>query len=226
MTTVVIADDQELVRTGFRLILDLEPDLSVVGEAADGAACVELVARTHPDVVLMDVRMPSVDGLEATRRLQAANSPARILVLTTFDLDKYVYEALRAGASGFLLKDAPREQLIAAIRTVVSGNAPLAPSVTRRLIERFVRTPAPDADLVARLESLSAREREVLRLLSTGLSNAEIASRLFVGDATVKTHVARLLTKLGARDRVQAIVLAYESGFVRPGRASETRDEA
>lgn len=216
MTSVLIADDQRLVRTGFRLILDLEDDLTVVGEASDGAQCISLAATTHPDVVLMDVRMPQMDGIEATRRLTAAGSPARVLVLTTFDLDDYVYEALRAGASGFLLKDAPREQLIAAIRQVAAGESLLAPSVTRRLIERFVHT-STDAALAQRVESLSAREREVFSLIARGRSNAEIARELFVGDATVKTHVARLLGKLEARDRIQAVVLAYESGFVQPG---------
>lgn len=216
MTSVLIADDQRLVRTGFRLILDLEDDMTVVGEASDGAQCISLAATTHPDVVLMDVRMPQMDGIEATRRLTAAGSPARVLVLTTFDLDDYVYEALRAGASGFLLKDAPREQLIAAIRQVAAGESLLAPSVTRRLIERFVHT-STDAALAQRVESLSAREREVFSLIARGRSNAEIARELFVGDATVKTHVARLLSKLEARDRIQAVVLAYESGFVQPG---------
>jgi DNA-binding NarL/FixJ family response regulator len=216
MTSVLIADDQRLVRTGFRLILDLEDDMTVVGEASDGAQCISLAATTHPDVVLMDVRMPQMDGIEATRRLTAAGSPARVLVLTTFDLDDYVYEALRAGASGFLLKDAPREQLIAAIRQVAAGESLLAPSVTRRLIERFVHT-STDAALAQRVESLSAREREVFSLIARGRSNAEIARELFVGDATVKTHVARLLGKLEARDRIQAVVLAYESGFVQPG---------
>ena len=215
MTRIVIADDQELVRTGFRLILDLEPDLEVVGEAPDGDECVRVVARERPDVVLMDVRMPSVDGIEATRRLRAAGAEARVLVLTTFDLDEYVYDALRAGASGFLLKDVPREHLIRSVRTVAEGETLLAPSVTRRLIERFVHAPAPAA--AERLDTLSVREGEVLALLAKGYSNAEIATELFLGEATVKTHVGRLLAKLGARDRVQAVILAYESGFARPG---------
>ena len=216
MIRVLIADDQTLVRTGLRLILDFEPDLEVVGEAADGVECVRRTAELHPDVILMDVRMPIVDGIEATRRLTAAGSSARVLVLTTFDLDEYVYEALRAGAAGFLLKDAPREQLVSAIRQVLDGDALLAPSVTRRLIERFAQPRAPGSAL-ALFHTLSAREQEVLRLLARGWSNAEIARALFLGDATVKTHIARLLAKLGARDRIEAIVRAYESGFILPG---------
>jgi DNA-binding NarL/FixJ family response regulator len=210
---VLIADDQALVRTGFRKILESEPDLEVVGEAADGAEAVERVAILRPDVVLMDIRMPRVDGLQATRRLAGRT---RVLILTTFDIDEYVYEALRAGASGFLLKDAPADQLITGIRVVAQGDSLLAPSVTRRLIEQFARRPPPSArpDTVA---ELTARELEVLRLLARGLSNAEIAHELIIGDATVKTHVARLLQKLGLRDRVQAVVLAYESGLVQPG---------
>lgn len=216
MTTVLLVDDQRLVRTGFKLILDLEPDMTVVGEASDGLECIRLVACEHPDVVLMDIRMPELDGIETTRRLTAASTTAKILVLTTFDLDEYVYEAMRAGASGFLLKDAPREQLTAAIRAVAAGDALLAPSVTRRLIERFVNLSAPggsDRD-ITRL--LTPREVEVLRLLARGGTNAEIARELFVGEATVKTHVARVLGKLGVRDRVQAVILAYESGFIQP----------
>jgi DNA-binding NarL/FixJ family response regulator len=219
VTRVVIADDQQLVRTGFRLILDLEPDMEVVAEAADGQQCLLAVARDQPDVVLMDIRMPVLDGIQTTRRLSESRSRSRVLVLTTFDLDEYVFEALRAGASGFLLKDAPREQLVAAIRQVAAGDALLAPSVTRRLIERFIRTAHADPAVTARLQSLSAREREVLTLIAQGRSNGEIAATLFVGEATVKTHVARMLAKLGVRDRIQAIVLAYESGFVRPGDA-------
>ncbi len=217
MTRVLIADDQQLVRTGFHLILDLEPDMEVVGEAADGQECLRAVAREDPDVVLMDIRMPVLDGIQATRRLTEAGSRARVLVLTTFDLDEYVFEALRAGAAGFLLKDAPREQLLSAIRQVTAGDALLAPSVTRRLIERFVQTSSPDSAVRARLGSLSPREAEVLRLVAQGRTNAEIARELFVTDATVKTHVARMLGKLEARDRIQAIVMAYEGGFVRPG---------
>jgi len=210
---ILIADDQALVRTGFRKILESEPDLEVVGEAGDGAEALERVAVLHPHVVLMDIRMPRVDGLEATRRLAGRT---RVLILTTFDIDEYVYEALRAGASGFLLKDAGADQLIAGIRVVAQGDSLLAPSVTRRLIEQFAQRPSPNArpDTVA---ELTARELEVLRLLARGLSNAEIAQELIIGDATVKTHVARLLQKLGLRDRVQAVVLAYESGLVQPG---------
>ncbi len=216
MTSVVIADDQELVRAGFRLILDLEPGIEVVGEAADGAECLEIVARTHPEVVLMDVQMPVVDGIEATRALVAAGSRSRVLILTTFDIDEYVFEGLRAGASGFLLKDVPRRQLVAAVESVARGETPLASSVTRRLIERFVRTPAAASPTSSRISALSAREREVLGLLATGMTNAEIAKLLFVGEATVKTHVARLLAKIGARDRIQATIIAYESGFISP----------
>ena len=217
MIGVLLCDDQELVRAGFRLILDLEDGIQVVGEASDGASCVQVVARTAPDVVLMDIRMPEVDGLEATRRLVAAGSSARVLVLTTFDVDAYVYDAMSAGASGFLLKDAPREQLVAAIRMVARGESLLAPAVTRRLIERFVAQPPPTTGTPRALKSLSARELEVFGHLARGRSNSEIAARLFVSDATVKTHVARLLTKLGLRDRLQAVILAYESGFLRPG---------
>jgi DNA-binding NarL/FixJ family response regulator len=210
---VLIADDQALVRTGFRKILESEPDLEVVGEAADGAEAVERVAILRPDVVLMDIRMPRVDGLQATRQLAGRT---RVLILTTFDIDEYVYEALRAGASGFLLKDAPADQLVTGIRVVAQGDSLLAPAITRRLIEQFARRPPPSArpDTVA---ELTTRELEVLRLLARGLSNAEIAHELIIGDATVKTHVARLLQKLGLRDRVQAVVLAYESGLVQPG---------
>ncbi|HEU0205391.1 MAG TPA: response regulator transcription factor [Pseudolysinimonas sp.] len=216
MTSVVIADDQQLVRAGFRLILDLEPGIEVVGEAGDGAECLEIVARTHPDVVLMDVQMPGVDGIEATRALVAAGSRSRVLILTTFDIDEYVFEGLRAGASGFLLKDVPRAQLVAAVESVARGETPLASSVTRRLIERFVRTPPATSPTATRIWALSARERQVLELLATGMTNAEIAKRLFVGEATVKTHVARLLPKIGARDRIQATIFAYESGFISP----------
>src|SRR5688572_7108561 len=205
---VLIADDQALVRTGFRKILESEPDLEVVGEAGDGGEAVEAVLRLRPDVVLMDIRMPRLDGLEATRRLAGKT---RVLILTTFDLNEYVYEALRAGASGFLLKDAPADQLVTAIRVVAAGEALLAPSVTRRLIEEFARRPPSNAR-PKQLEALSPRELEVLRLVARGLSNAEIAGELYVGDATVKTHVSRILQKLTLRDRVQAVVLAYESG--------------
>ena len=220
MIETLIVDDQALVRAGFRAILDAEPDISVTGEAADGNEALELIRRVRPDVVLMDVRMPQMDGIEATRQLQREPDPPRVLVLTTFDLDEYVYEAMRAGASGFLLKDVPRDQLIAGVRTVARGDALLAPAVTRRLIERFVRQPAPQTRPSGALESLSARELDVLRLLAQGLSNEEIAQRLFISRATVKTHVASILQKLTLRDRIQAVVLAYESGLIRP--ASET----
>lgn len=217
--TVLICDDQELVRAGFRLILDLEDAVEVVGEAADGQECLRLTAALQPQVVLMDVRMPRLDGIEATRRLVAARSPSRILMLTTFDLDDLVYAAMAAGASGFLLKDVPRDQLIGAIRMVARGESILAPALTRRLIERFVTAPPPMPDGVpAVLDALSEREREVFGLLARGRSNAEIARELFLGEATVKTHVARILTKLSLRDRVQAVVLGYESGYLRPGR--------
>ncbi|HET7356442.1 MAG TPA: response regulator transcription factor [Nocardioidaceae bacterium] len=217
MTQVLLCDDQELVRTGFRLILDLEPDIEVVGEAADGKHCLRMVAQERPDVVLMDVRMPEMDGIEATRRLCEASSTTKVLMLTTFDLDEYVYDAMRAGASGFLLKDAPRAQLVNAVRVIARGESLLAPTVTRRLVERFVALPPPGSGPPAAMASLSDREREVLRLVARGMSNAEIAEELTLGEATVKTHVGRLLAKLGLRDRVQAVVLAYESGFVQPG---------
>jgi DNA-binding NarL/FixJ family response regulator len=217
VTSVLLCDDQELVRAGFRLILDLEPDMEVLGEAGDGKACLRQVAELHPDVVLMDIRMPKMDGIEATRRLVAAGSGSRVLVLTTFDLDEYVYDAMRAGASGFLLKDAPREQMVNAVRVIARGESLLAPAVTRRLVERFVALPPPGSGVPVAMRSLSEREREVLTLLARGLSNVEIADALVLGEATVKTHVGRLLGKLGLRDRVQAVVLAYESGFVRPG---------
>jgi DNA-binding NarL/FixJ family response regulator len=216
---VLIADDQALVRTGFRKILESEPDLEVVGEAGDGGEAVDAALLLRPDVVLMDIRMPRLDGLEATRRLAGKT---RVLVLTTFDLNEYVYEALRAGASGFLLKDAPADQLVTAIRVVAAGEALLAPSITRRLIEEFARRPPSDAR-PAELEALSPRELDVLRLVARGLSNAEIASELYVGDATVKTHVSRILQKLALRDRVQAVVLAYESGLLQPGGADSVR---
>jgi DNA-binding NarL/FixJ family response regulator len=210
---VLIADDQALVRTGFRKIVESEPDLDVVGEAGDGRAAIEQANLLRPDVVLMDIRMPRVDGLEATRRLAGST---RILILTTFDVNEYVYEALRAGASGFLLKDAPAEQLVNGIRVVAEGDALLAPSITRRLVEQFVHRPPPSERPDA-VSELTARELDVLRLLARGLSNAEIADELIVGDATVKTHVARILHKLGLRDRVQAVVTAYECGLVQPG---------
>jgi DNA-binding NarL/FixJ family response regulator len=217
MTRVLIADDQQLVRPGFRLIREMEPGIEVVGEADDGGVCVRLARERRPDVVLMDIRMPRVDGIEATRRLVADGSAARVLILTTFDADEYVYESLRAGAAGFLRKDAPRAQLVSAIRQVADGDALLAPAITRRLIERYAPPASRDPAARRAFAALSAREGEVLRLLTRGLSNGEIAAGLFVGEATVKTHVARILTKLGVRDRVQAVVLAYETGFVRPG---------
>jgi len=212
---VLLADDQALVRAGFRMILKAEPGIDVVGEAGDGAEAVSRVQELAPDVVLMDVRMPEMDGIEATRRIVGGEGAPRVLVLTTFDLDEYVYEALRAGASGFLLKDAPEEQLVAGIRIVAEGGSLFAPAVTRRLIERFAgRAPAA---MPPRLDDLTAREREVLQLVAQGLSNAEIAATLVVSEHTVKTHVAHILRKLDLRDRVQAVVLAYESGVVKPG---------
>jgi DNA-binding NarL/FixJ family response regulator len=216
---VLIADDQALVRAGFRMILEAEEDMEVVGEAADGREAVVEARRLRPDVVLMDVRMPDVDGIDATRRLLGDDgSDAKVVMLTTFDMDEYVYDALRAGASGFLLKDVPPEQLVAGIRAVASGDALLAPSVTRRVIEEFVRRP-PDSMRTAppELAELTARELEVLKLMARGLANAEIAKELFVSETTVKTHVAHVLMKLKLRDRVQAVVFAYESGLVLPG---------
>ena len=212
---VLIADDQALMRAGFRLILQGEPDIEVVGEAADGEAAVEAARRLRPEVALIDVRMPRVDGIEATRRLKQEAPEVRVLILTTYDLDEYVYEALRAGAGGFLLKDAPPEQLIAGIKLVAAGEALLAPSVTRRLIAEFARRapPGPKADL----DALTERERDVLTLVARGLSNAEIADALVVSETTVKTHVGRVLSKLGVRDRVHAVILAYESGVIQPG---------
>ena len=213
---VLIADDQSLVRAGFRLVLENHPDIEVVGEAANGNQAVHAVGRLQPDVVLMDIRMPELDGIAATRQITDLH-PARVLVLTTYDLDEYVYDALQAGASGFLLKDSPPEQLVTAIRVVAGGEALLAPSVTSRLIEQFARNRPGGQAPAPGLDELTARELEVFRLLARGLSNAEIAAQLVVGETTVKTHVARLLGKLGLRDRVQAVVLAYESGLVSPG---------
>jgi DNA-binding NarL/FixJ family response regulator len=212
---VLIADDQALMRAGFRMILEAEPDLEVVGEATNGHEAVTEAGRLRPDVVLMDVRMPEMDGIEATRRIAQAGLPSRVLVLTTFDLDEYVYEALRAGASGFLLKDAGRERLVDAVRTVAAGDALFAPSVLARLVAHYVRRPpAGAAPPQGRLADLSDREAEVLRLVGRGLSNAEIADELVISTATVKTHVRHLLQKLGLRDRVQAVALAYESGLL------------
>jgi DNA-binding NarL/FixJ family response regulator len=216
MIRVLIADDQELVRTGFRVILNAEPDLEVVGEAGDGREAIEAAAALRPDVVLMDIRMPNLDGIEATRRIAAAPGSPRVLILTTFDLDEYVYEALRAGASGFLLKDAGADELLRAVRVIAGGEALLAPSITRRLIEDYAQRP-PRRGQPAQLAELTPRELEVLRLVARGLSNADIARELVVGDATVKTHVARIFSKLDLHDRAQAVVLAYETGLVQPG---------
>jgi len=218
---VLIADDQALVRAGFRMILDAEEDIDVIGEAADGHEAVEQARRLEPDVVLMDIRMPELDGIEATRQVVATGGeiPPRVLMLTTFDLNEYVYEALRAGASGFLLKDVPPEELAAGIRVVARGDALLAPSITRRLIHEFARA-APASGPPRGFDELTAREVEVFKLVARGLSNAEIAAELIVSETTVKTHVARLLMKLGLRDRVQAVVLAYESGVAVPGGTS------
>ena len=218
---VLVVDDQPLIRAGFHKMVEARPDLEVVGEAADGAEAVAQARRLGPDVVLMDVRMPVMDGLEATRQLAGPGvaNPTKVLILTTFDLDEYVYEALRAGASGFLLKDAPPEELAAAIRVIAAGEALLAPSVTRRLIQRFADQPAPKTVDAKSLGRLTDRETEVLRLVARGLSNAQIAAELVVSETTVKSHVAHLLMKLGLHDRVQAVVLAYETGFVQPGSA-------
>jgi len=214
---VVIADDQDLVREGLRMMLEAEGDIEVVAEAGNGNEALA-AARIHdPDVVLMDVRMPELDGLEATARLVSSGARTRILVLTTFDLDEYVYRAMKGGASGFLLKDATREQLAAAVRTVAAGDSLLAPAITQRLIEDFCRRPPPSAALPDSTRDLSPRELDVFRLVAEGLSNAEIADRLVLSEATIKSHVARILSKLELRDRVQAVVLAYESGLVRPG---------
>ncbi len=220
---VLIVDDQALVRAGFRMILESEPGIEIVGEASDGLEALERAREHAPDVVLMDIRMPNLDGLEATRRLVGGGYDGlRVLMLTTFDLDEYVYEALRAGASGFLLKDTPPEQLVAAIQVIASGDALLSPTITKRVIEEFIRRPPSTLEtaLPAALGELTARELEVLGFMARGLSNAEIAKDLFVSETTVKTHVARILMKLDLRDRVQAVVYAYESGLVQPGGAA------
>jgi DNA-binding NarL/FixJ family response regulator len=217
---ILIADDQALVRAGFKMILDAEDDLEVVGEAVDGLQAVEMCRRLAPDVVLMDIRMPELDGIEATRRVVSADgSTVRVLMLTTFDLNEYVYEALRAGASGFLLKDVPPEQLAAGIRVVAGGEALLAPSITKRLIQEFAEVAPAMPEPPKGMDELTARELEVFKLVARGLSNAEIAAELIVSETTVKTHVARMLMKLGLRDRVQAVVLAYEHGVAIPGQA-------
>jgi DNA-binding NarL/FixJ family response regulator len=223
---VLIADDQALVRAGFRMVLEVEDDIAVVGEAANGEQAIHSAQRLKPDVVLMDIRMPDLDGIAATRRIASADQGPtgprpRVLILTTFDLDEYVYDALGAGASGFLLKDSPPEQLVSAIRVVAGGESLLAPSVTSRLIEQFARTRGRDLQPPPGIDELTSRELEVFTLIARGLSNAEIADALVVSDSTVKTHVARVLTKLGLRDRVQAVVLAYESGLVTPGQSAE-----
>jgi DNA-binding NarL/FixJ family response regulator len=217
LTSVLLADDQALVRGGFKLILDAQDDLDVVGEAGDGRAAIEAARSLRPDVVLMDVRMPELDGIAATRVIVSAQLAKHVLVLTTFDEDRIVWDAMAAGASGFLLKTAPPMQLVDAVRTVAAGEALLAPTVTRRLIEEFVRRPPPGDAAPERLAALTEREREVMALIARGLSNGEIAERLYLSGATVKTHVNRILGKLDLRDRVQAVVLAYETGLVRPG---------
>ena len=217
MTSVLIADDQAMIRTGLRKILEAETDLQVVAEAADGAEAAGEAVRLRPDVVLMDIRMPVLDGIEATRRITRTVPATRVLILTTFGLDTYVFDALRSGASGFMLKDAPPEELVAAVRIVAAGDALLAPAVTRSVVEEFVRAPAATPAEPQGLDELTPREREVLDLLARGLSNPEICSELVISEATAKTHVARILQKLDLRDRVQAVIYAYESGLVRPG---------
>jgi len=214
---VLVVDDQELVRAGFVKLIESEPEVRVVGEAADGLEAVEAATRTRCDIVLMDIRMPNLDGLEATRRICAKSDPPRVLVLTTYDLDEHVFEALKAGAGGFLLKDAPADQLLAGIRVVAAGEALLAPAVTRRLIEEFARRPAPPPEGPSELAKLTPRERQILALIARGLSNSEIAADLVLAESTVKSHVGSIFMKLDLRDRVQAVVLAYETGLVRPG---------
>ena len=220
MIRVLIADDQELVRSGFAMILEAEADITVVGEAEDGHAALAASGQLNTDVVLMDIRMPGLDGIEATRRLRATAGPQpKILILTTFDLDEYLYEAMKSGASGFLLKDAPKHELIHAVRSVAAGDALLAPALTRRLIEQYVRRPPPGARGTAELAALTERELEVLRCLGRGETNAEIAAELYLSQATIRTHVSHILAKLGLRDRVQAVVLAYETGLIQPGQS-------
>ena len=214
---VLIVDDQALIRAGFRMILDAQPDLEVVGEAADGSTAIDAVRTLRPDVVLMDIRMPGVDGIEATRRLTELDVPSKIVILTTYDLDEYVFDALAAGASGFLLKHVPPEELVHGVRVAASGDALLAPSITKRLIEEFAKHRAPVRAGGTDLHTLTDREQEVIRLLGRGLSNPEIARELKVGEATVKTHVAHVLDKLELRDRVQAVIFAYEIGLIKPG---------
>ena len=226
MIRVLIADDQALVRGGFRMILDAQKDMQVVGEAEDGKQALTMARELQPDVVLMDIRMPELDGLEATRRLVANPQAPRVLMLTTFDMNEYVYDAMKSGASGFLLKDVRPEQLADAVRTVAQGEALLAPTITRRLIEEFTRRPPPGQTAPTELDELTDRELEVLKLIAKGQSNNEIATTLFVSEATVKTHVTRVLSKLDLRDRVQAVVLAYETGLVQPGGAVEEAVDA
>jgi DNA-binding NarL/FixJ family response regulator len=218
--TVLIADDQDLVREGLRMLLQAEPGITVVGEAGTGSEAIAEARKLDPDVVLMDIRMPGMDGIEAAAHLARPGSRAKILMLTTHDLDEYVYRAMRAGASGFLLKDASRDQLATAVRTVAAGEALLAPSVTRRLIEDFCRRPSPDGAAADAARKLTGRELEIVKLVATGLTNAEIAARLYLSDATVKSHIARILAKLRLRDRIQVVVFAYETGIVRPGGSS------
>jgi DNA-binding NarL/FixJ family response regulator len=222
-TRVFIADDQALVRAGFRRLLETTDGIDVVGEAGDGIEAVDGARRVRPHLVLMDIRMPRLDGIEATRRLVSDGSGVRVLILTTFGLDHYVYDALRAGASGFMLKDAPPEELLAAVEVVARGDALIAPAVTRSVIEEFVRRAPPRTSPPEELDDLTAREREVLQLIAQGLSNAEIADRLIVSSGTVKTHVAKILSKLDLRDRIQAVILAYESGLIRPGDQLSTK---